>query len=197
MARRIAACAMAGTLIMLCLMSTPALFRNVSSLFLLDEAGYPDSYIIHDVLQFRKTGSIYRDLSQSPYLPAVYSPMVYILYALPGRVVAWENPFLGPRLVAITAYLVSIGIVISLVRVLAPAGFVWVWGLLLASSISSMWEWILQIRGDFPGICFSLLAIRLLLSRSRWAVPLAGLCAGLALQFKITFVAAVAAGAFG
>ena len=34
--------------------------------------------------------------------------------------------------------------------------------------------WVLQVRGDFPGICFELLAIRLLLSPSRWAMPMAG-----------------------
>ena len=52
----------------------------------------------------------------------------------------------------------------------------------------------MQLRGDFPGICFELLAIRLLLSPARWAMPMAGACAGLALQFKITFVAALASG---
>jgi hypothetical protein len=58
-----------------------------------------------------------------------------------------------------------------------------------------MWGWVLQVRGDFPGICFELLAIRLMLSPSRWAMPMAGACAGFALQFKITFVAALATGA--
>ena len=182
-------------LVAYCLMSIPPLVRHMSSLLLIDEAGYGDSYIIYDVLHFRRTGTIYRDLSLPPYLPAQYSPMVYILYSLPGRIVAWESPFVGARLIVIAAFLGCIGIVISIVRTLIPVRRVWVWAPLLVCSISSMWDWTLQIRGDFPGICLSLLAIRLLLSRSRWAVPLAGICAGLAMQFKITFVAAVIAGA--
>jgi hypothetical protein len=44
---------------------------------------------------------------------------------------------------------------------------------------------VLQVRGDFPGICFELLAIRLLLSPSRWEMPMAGACVGFALQFKL------------
>src|SRR5438552_7551346 len=187
--------AAAGVLIAFCLLSILLLIREASFLFLLHEAAYGDSYILYDVLQLQKTGIIYRDLSQPPYLPAQYSPIVYILYSLPGRFVAWDNPFVGPRLIVIAAFLVCIGIVTSIVSKLIPVRFVWVWSILLACSISSMWKWILQIRADFPGICFSLLAIRLLLSRASWAVPVAGICAGFAMQFKITFVAAAAAGA--
>jgi hypothetical protein len=53
---------------------------------------------------------------------------------------------------------------------------------------------IISVRGDLPGIVFSLLSLRLLLARSRHAVLPAGLCAGLALQFKVTLVTALAAG---
>ena len=81
-----------------------------------------------------------------------------------------------------------------MVRVLIPVRGVWLWGALLATSINTMALWPLQLRGDFFGIFFSLLAIRLLLSRSRYAVLLAGLCSGLAFQFKITFVASLIAG---
>ena len=54
--------------------------------------------------------------------------------------------------------------------------------------------WPLQLRGDFPGILFGLTAIRLLLARFRYSVLLAGCCAGLALQFKITYLAPMIAG---
>src|SRR6266545_1499945 len=159
--------------------------QEIPSLFLLGDAGYGDSYILYDVLQFQKTGVIYRDLSQPPYLPAQYSPLLYILYSLPGRIVAWENPFLGPRLIALTAFLLCIAVVVSIVRALIPVRYAGLWGLLLASSIAGMLEWVVQLRGDFLGILFSLLAIRLLMLRSRKMVLIAGLCAGLAAQFKI------------
>ena len=54
--------------------------------------------------------------------------------------------------------------------------------------------WIVQLRSEFLGILFELLTVRLLLRRSRWAALIAGVCAGVALQFKITMIAALAAG---
>ena len=185
---------MAVVLIAFCLLSIPPLFQQTSRLFLLDESEHGDSYILYDVLQFQKTGIIYRDLQQPPYVPVQYSPLVYALYSVPGRFVIRENPFLGPRLIVIAAFLLCIGIASSTTHALLPVRFVWAWGILLPFSISSMWNWVLQIRGDFPGIFFSLLTIRLLMSRSRWSIFLAGLCAGLATQFKFTFVAAAVAG---
>lgn len=193
--RRIVPGIVKGLLAMTGLLSVTALLWNNTELFLLNEAGYGDSYILYDVLQFQKTGIIYRDLSRPPYLPAQYSPLVYMLFSVPGQLSDMANPFVGPRLIVISAFLGCIAVVVSIIRSLIPIRFVWVWGILLVASISAMWNWTLQIRADFPGICFSLLTIRFLLSRHRWAVPLAGLCAGLALQFKITFVAAGATGA--
>jgi len=171
------------------------LYIEVSSLPLLSEAGYGDSYILFDVLRLRRTGVIYRDLSQPPYVPAQYSPLVYVLYAVAGAVVQSSNPFFGPRLVVLGAFACCIGLTASIARTLIPTRSAWAWGVLLGCSIRSMWDWVLQVRGDFPGICFELLAIRLMLSPSRWAMPMAGACAGLALQFKITFVAALVTGA--
>jgi len=146
---------------------------------LLDEAGYGDSYIIYDVQHFDRTGVTYRDLSQPPYLPAQYSPLVYRLYALPSRL-TFENIFLGPRLMALAAFSLCIAMVLSIVRALIPVRAAWWWGLLMATSITSLESWPVQLRGDFPGIFFGLSAIRLLLVRSRNAVLAAGLCAGLA-----------------
>ena len=73
------------------------------------------------------------------------------------------------RLVAIAAFLLCVAVVISIVRTLVPARYAWLWGLLLATSIVSMQDWVLQLRGDFPGIFFSLLALRLLLARNHYA----------------------------
>jgi hypothetical protein len=170
------------------------LYAQVSWLPQLAEAGYGDSYILYDVLRFQKTGIIYRDLSQPPYVPAQYSPGVYALFALAVSLSGWSNPFVGPRLIVVASFVCCAVLAASIARALIAERSAWVWGLLLACSIRSTWDWVLQLRGDLPGICFALLAIRLLLSSQRWAVPLAGVCAGLALQFKFTFVAALGAG---
>jgi hypothetical protein len=53
---------------------------------------------------------------------------------------------------------VLIGLAASVARTLIPARLAWVWGVLLGCSIRSMWGWVLQGRGDFPGIGFELLA---------------------------------------
>jgi hypothetical protein len=194
LASKVISYAVPCVLILVVLVSITLLVHECLFLFRLDEAGYGDSYILYDVLHFQKTGIIYRDLTQPPYLPAQYSPLVYILYSLPGRLIISENPFVAPRLITITAVLLCIGVVASIVRKLIPSRLAWVCGMLLPFSIRSVWDWVLQIRGDFLGISLSLLAIRFLLSDSRWAVLLAGVCAGLAMQFKITFIAAAVTG---
>src|ERR1700730_2386368 len=135
-----------------------------------------------------------RYLSHPPYLPAQYSPLVYMLYSFPDRIGAFPTPFVGPRLIAIAAFLLCVAVVISIVRTLVPARYAWLWGLLLATSIISMQDWCLRLRGDFLGIFFSLLALRLLLARHHYATLFAGLSAGFAIQFKITFLTALAAG---
>src|SRR5262249_4486269 len=165
----------------------------LAGLYRMTEAGYGDSYVLYDVLHFQRTGVIYRDLSQPPYLPAQYSPLVYMIYSFPARP-ASANPFFGPRLIALGAFLLCVAVVVSIVRVLIPGRSAWLWGALLATSVTCMAPWPLQLRGDFIGIFFGLLAIRLLLSHFRYTALLAGLCSGLALQFKITLVASLIAG---
>jgi len=187
--------AIACVLILVCVVGLAVYVVEGLSLFRLGEAGYGDSYILYDVLHFQQTDTIYRDLSRPPYLPAQYSPLVYVLYSLPGRIAHSKNPFVGPRLIVITAFLMCIGIATSIVHTLIPSRLVWLWGILIPFSTRSMSNWILQIRADFPGIALSLLAIRLLVSDVRWALPLAGVCAGFAMQFKLTFIAAAVAGA--
>lgn len=163
-------------------------------LFSLTDIGNGDCYILYDILHFQKSGVVYRDLSAPPYLPAQYSPLLYISYSIPGRIASFSNVFFGPRLLALSAFLLCVSIVMSISRSLIPARSAWSWALLLAGSIGVMRDWVLQLRGDFPGIFFDLLAIRLLFGQSQWAVVLAGLCAGFATQFKITYVAALVAG---
>jgi hypothetical protein len=161
---------------------------------LFGDAGYPDSYILYDIQHFQRTGVIYRDLSQPPSQPSQYSPMLYMLLALPGSLLPIENPFVGPRVIVFAAYLLCVVVTASIAHAIIPLRSTWLWSILLGSSITCMTFWILQLRSDFLGILFELLSIRLLLRRSRWDILTAGICAGLALQFKITMIAALAAG---
>jgi hypothetical protein len=193
--RRLVQAAVVLVLLMFCLTSAALLARRLPDLFLLDDAGYADSYVLYDVLRVQETGIIYRDLSQPPYLPSLYSPLVYLVFSLAGRVFPFDNPFIGPRLLSILAFLVCGAVAISLVRTLVPVRCAAIWGVLLACTVRGMWSWLLLIRSDFLGIGFSLLAVRLLMSRRRWTAILAGTSAGLATQFKLTFIAAIAAGA--
>jgi len=158
----------------------------------LDDAGYGDSYILYDILHFQRTGVIYRDLTLPPYLPAQYSPFMYMLYSLPKGMTA--NPFSGPRLISLASFVLCVAMTVLLVRALIPVRIAWLWGVLMAGSVESMADWPLQLRGDFPAIFLSLSAMRLLLTRSTPMVMLAGVCAGLAPQFKVTYLASLVAG---
>lgn len=162
-------------------------------LFRMAEAGFGDSYILYDVQHFNSTGQIYRDLSAPPYLPAQYGPLVYRLYALAADA-RIENPFLGPRFVALAAFCLSVSMAAIVAQALIPIRAVWIWALFFAISIRSLGNWPIQLRGDFMGIFLSLAAIRLLLLQPRKAVMAAGICAGLAIQFKITYLAAAVSG---
>ena len=170
------------------------LVQVVADFPLLGEAGYGDSYILYDVEHFRRTGVIHRDLSVPPYPPAQYSPLVYVVLAVPGRVLETANPFLGPRVVILLAFAACVALAGSISRALIPGRGGRAWGVLLASAIGTMPEWVLQLRADFLGASFGLLSVRLLLANGRWAALSAGAAAGVAFQFKITFVAALAAG---
>ena len=193
-ARRFAPLAITASFLLLLFSGSLFLLATqLTGLLQLDDIGYGDSYILYDVQHFQRTGEVYRDLSQPPYLPAQYSPLVYMMYALP-RLNVFGNPFFGPRLVALTAFLLCVGVVISIVRALVPKRSGWLWGLLLATSIHPMEQWVLQIRGDFAAILFTLAAIRLLMARSPYAVLLAGACAGFATQFKFVYLAALLTG---
>ena len=183
-----------SALILLLLTGSIHVVARQFGLFRMIEAGFGDSYILYDVQHYRSTGEIYRDLSTPPYLPAQYGPLVYRFFALASGL-PFENPFLGPRLVALAAFLLSVSMVARIAQALIPVRSAWIWSLLLAISIKILENWPIQLRGDFAGIFLSLAAIRLLLLRSPRMALAAGLCAGLAIQFKVTYVAAAMAGA--
>jgi hypothetical protein len=183
--------------LLLCAVSTLRLVIHEGvGLFSLDEAGYGDSYVHQTVASYLQTSEIYRDLRNPFELPAQYSPLLYVVLSLPLRVSSWENDFLAPRLLILTSFLACLYLVASISRKLIHHPRAVPVSLLLAPSFGVLIMWPLQLRGDFPSIMCGLLSIRLLLSERPWAPALAGAAAGFALQFKLTCVAAAAAGFF-
>ena len=75
--------------------------KQAGYVFQATDVSYGDSYVFYDVLHYQRTGELYRDLSRPPYLPVVYSPLVYMAYSVPGRLVSFANPFVGPRLLSL------------------------------------------------------------------------------------------------
>lgn len=169
--------------------------QQAQSLFWPTEVGYGDLYVFHGVRQFQQTGVIYQDLARG--LPSIYGPLLYLVLSIPGRVLMGENPLLGPRLIVLVVFLLCVLMAVSITHTLIPHRRVWLWGVPLALSFPLMSGWVLQIRGDFMATFFSLITLRLLLSRRAAGVTLlAGACAGFATQFKVTYVAALAVGLF-
>jgi hypothetical protein len=170
------------------------IIQEDAGLFSLRERGYGDSYVFHTIQQYLKTGQIYPDLHSQDELPSLYSPLLYIMFSVPLRVGAWGSTYVGPRLVVLASFLACLGVVASISRKLIDRRAAAPVSILLACSFGVFQEWPSQLRGDFPSICFALLAIRLLLEDRPWSYALAGAAAGFALQFKLTYVAAGTAG---
>ncbi|HXT72005.1 MAG TPA: glycosyltransferase family 87 protein [Vicinamibacterales bacterium] len=166
------------------------LAKVASTLTQQDDAGYPDSYVLYDVHRYVATGTIYKDLSVPPYNPTVYGPLLY--WAL-GKVAGGNNQFLGPRLLVFAAWASCVLLVGYLTSILVRMPYAWAWAV-LAACIPAVQPWILQLRSDFFGIAFSLLAIVLLHRKRRWSVLAAGCCAGIAVVFKLTLASALGAG---
>jgi hypothetical protein len=194
--RSAARLALVSALILVCLSGAAAFSVRIAVDFpKLGEVAYPDSYVLYDADHYRQSGTFYRDAAAPPFPSGIYSPAVYALLALPGRVSDAANPFLGPRLLMLLAFAGCVALTVNLASTLSRVRGAAVWSLLLAASISTMPAWVLQLRGDFPGALFGLLAMRLLLARGPAAMLMAGVAAGVSFQFKITFVAALSAGA--
>src|SRR5579863_8526992 len=180
-------------ILLFCVISAVRLAIEVGGgLSSLKEIGYGDSYIFNSVDQYLKTGRIYPDVHNHDAIPSIYSPFLYIVVSLPMRVARWENSYVGPRLMVLASFLACLWLVASISRKLTDCP--WPFGMLLACSFWVLPPWVIQLRADFMSIGFALLAIRLLLEDSPWCYALAGAAAGFALQFKITYVSAGAAG---
>ena len=183
-------------LIFCCISALRLAIQEGVGLFSLNERGYGDSYIFHTVQQFLKTGQLYPDLTGHDQLPSQYSPLLYLLLSAPLLVGAWENSYVGPRIMVLASFLACLVLIASISRKLIGRRAAAPVSMLLACSFDALFQrqWPAQLRGDFPSICFALLAIRLLLEDRPWSYALAGAAAGFALQFKLTYVAAGTAG---
>jgi hypothetical protein len=151
-----------------------------------DERGYGDSTILYDTLAQRRSGRLYRDLSEPPYTPTLYSPLFYSTLARAVDAASADNPFLGPRVTVVGAYLGCLVLVSSIARVLVPERISIAIALALTFGIHVTWSWLLQVRPDFIAAFLGLAALRLSLVRrpSSWLWSL--IAAAAALQWKIT-----------
>jgi len=163
-------------------------------LFLHESVGYGDSYIWGSVESFRRSGVLYPALTAEHPVPTLYSPALYLMHALAWAALPAANPYIGPRLFELAWFLICILATALLSRALVARRKAFPLALLLAGSFATMTPWLLQLRSDFPGIACSLFAMYFLLSGGWKRAVLAGICAGLATQFKITFAAAAVAG---
>jgi hypothetical protein len=168
--------------------------RIAVTLPLRDEVGYTDTFMVYDAQHYGTTGHLYRGPDEAPYNPSPYSPMFYWVASIPYRLAQPANPFLPGRLIAEAFFVLSVLVTVSIARSLTRHRSVVAWSALLGFSVYLFGEWAPQVRSDFMGCLFALLALRLLMSRWRHAAALAGLAAGLAFAFKILFVSAAAAG---
>jgi hypothetical protein len=159
-----------------------------------ESIGYGDAYILDSVETFRGTGILYPAFGPDHLLPAIYSPLMYGALALAQIVAPSENPYFGPRLLELIWFFACAAAAGLLATQLVPGKKVFVGGTLLTLSLWMITPWVMQLRADFPAICCSLLTLYFLLSGKPRDVMWAGVCAGFAMQFKLTFVAALAAG---
>lgn len=160
----------------------------------LDDAGYGDSYILYDVHRYVATGTIYKSLSDPPYNATVYGPLLYWVLGKTTAVGGADSPFFGSRLAVFGAWVGCVLLAGHLSAVLVQRRGAFAWGALLAACMPAVRPWIPQIRADFFGIFFALLAIALLYRNRGWSDWGAACCAGLAIVFKMTLMAAFAAG---
>ncbi len=158
------------------------------------EAGYGDSYVLRTTRRYVATGSIYTPDPETVGDYSVYGPMLYRMLSVPVRLVQTENPFTAPRALELLLFLGCALAVAALTRKLVRLRGAGIWAFLFSFSLSATYTWVLQLRGDFAAIILNLTAIRLLLSRHPWAPVLAGLSAGFATQFKVSYVSATLAG---
>lgn len=159
------------------------------------DTGYPDSAVLLQVSNFAKTGRMYQDLTHPPYVLTMYGPLYFVLlsgpYALAGASGLPAHVLL--RIVILASFTGCLWLVFLCARRLTSVRWAGLAAALFAAS-GPLWGSTTTLRPDYVGLLFVLLGIWLVLSgASRWSLPLAAFCCGLALLSKLTFIAAPAA----
>ena len=167
----------------------------------LDDVGYPDGATLLIVREFVRSGHMYLGVHSPPYLVTLYGPLTYVLLSIPYRVAeaVGASPVVAIRLTLVGGVLMCVALVYAISRrVNGPSSVAWLC-VLFALSTPALAGWTTQVRPDFFGLGFALLSLYLFLGSNglgsnEHRLPVAAvICAGLALLFKQTFVAAPAA----
>jgi len=110
------------TLLALSACSFALLIVHGSHLFDVGEVEFGDAWILHAVSEFQRTGVIYPAARPDGPIPGNvgYGPLLYVVFSIPGRWFPTENPFVGPRLIEILAFLVCVAATISIAQALIP-----------------------------------------------------------------------------
>jgi hypothetical protein len=183
-----------GVMLFWCVVQCVAVTSRLPFLFLHESIGNGDSFIFQSVENLRKTGVLYPPLGADHLVPTLYSPFLYWMHAVAWAVIPTQNPYIGPRLLELVSFCGCVAAAALLSRRLLGRRGVYRLAVLLALSFSVVPLWVMQLRGDFQGITCSLGALYFLISRKPSGILWAGALAGLAVQFKVTFLAAAAAG---
>ena len=158
-----------------------------------EDVGYPDSATLLRLKDFVHSGYIYPDINRPPYLVTLYGPLTYVILGIPYRLaqVAGVTPQLFVRLSIIGAICLDVLLIFLIVRRLhGPRPVAWLCALFAVSAFP-MASWTTQIRGDFLALGLSLLSVYLFLFTNGRSRAVGGaICAGIALLFKQTFLAA-------
>jgi len=161
-----------------------------------DDAGYPDSYILHTARNLLLNGKIYHSTHADPMVPAIYGPATYLTFAFALKMPPLFVPWFWPRMIPFLALLASAFLCADIARLVYKNRRAGVWGFLLAVLLPGLGGFFFQARGDRFACFLSLAAIRLLLAGRTGTAVLAGVLAGLAPLYKLSYASAMAAGVF-
>lgn len=157
------------------------------------DAGFPDSATLLRVGEFLRSGRLYPDLTQPPYLATLYGPLTYVLLAVPFALAQalGLDPVVAVRILVLAALAACVWLVHLITR--RQYGSARVGGLcvLFAVSVPPLADWTAQVRGDLLAVALSLLSVWLFVRWSgRRQIVGAALCAAAALLVKQTALAA-------
>ena len=156
---------------------------------------YPESTVVQIGLWAAQSGRLYPSLEQSPFTPAPYAPLLYLSVAGLARLGWWDflDLLRAGRLMVLVCFVI---LVLLAYRWSRRAGMPATVALLSSSFLLSQadfQEWNVSVRGDVVALLLTLLALYTV-NRSQTpkvtGAGWAGLCLGLALMFKQSYIAA-------